>query len=86
MLKKEFTDFIVEYTESDLEYIDNLITYLNNNIKEIMNYFELSKLEHKITIKLWNSKEEYRKFIGNMIKNYKEKNTVPEWETARYIR
>ena len=82
-MKQEFDIFEIEYTESDLEYIDDLIKYLDSNIKNIMNYFGLTTLERKISIKLWNSKEEYRKVIGDLIKNYERNNTVPEWEVAR---
>ena len=82
-MKKEFDMFLIEYTESDLEYIYDLIKYLRDNLDNIMNFFELKKLEHKIFIKLWDSKDKYREFIGNLIKDYVIKNTVPEWEVAR---
>ena len=76
-MKKRFCIFEIEYTESDSEYIDFLISEIQDKYLGIMDFFDISKLNHIVTIKIWNNLEKYRDYFSKMNKS------IPNWEVAR---
>lgn len=42
-----------------------------------MDFFDISKLNHIVTIKIWNNLEKYRDYFSKMNKS------IPNWEVAR---
>ncbi len=75
-MKKRFCIFEIEYTESDNEYIDFLISEIQNKYLSIMDFFDINKLGHIVTIKIWNNLEKYRDYFSKMNK------IIPDWEVA----
>lgn len=73
--------FDIEYTNQDQEYIELIINCLNDNYLEIMQFFNLSKLEKTVHIKFWNSITEYHTFFNEKLKI--KNRSVPAWETVR---
>lgn len=80
MLEKSMTFdyFEINYSDKDKEYIQLVVQELKDKYLNIMRFFNLEKLERKISIKFWSNLDEYRKFFG---KKYNKK--INEWETAR---
>ena len=76
-MKKRFCIFEIEYTESDNEYIYFLISEIQNKYLSIMDFFDINKLDHIVTIKIWNNLEKYRDYFSKMNKS------IPDWEVAR---
>lgn len=58
----EKDNFIIEYDEG-ISYIPEVVNYLELNIYDIMNYFELDKLNSKRKIVIFNDLELYKKHI-----------------------
>lgn len=85
-MKKEFDNFMIEYTIDDLTYIDDLIQYFLTFENKIMGFFNLNALARKVQIKIWNDIEEYEKYIKSEIKRIFNKSIViQDWETGRSI-
>ena len=42
-----------------------------------MDFFDINKLDHIVTIKIWNNLEKYRDYFSKMNK------IIPDWEVAR---
>lgn len=77
---KKFDNLEIEYTDMDKDYIDKFIEYLLSKEKEILNFFNIDKLERRVHIKFWDNLEEYRKFRNDMLKQYNRK--VADWEVG----
>ena len=75
-MKKEFDNFMIEYTIDDLTYIDDLIQYFLTFENKIMGFFNLNALARKVQIKIWNDIEEYEKYIKSEIKRIFNKSIV----------
>lgn len=81
MQKINFNYFEIEYSNKDTPYINLIIEEFKNKYPSIMGFFNLKKFERKITIKFWNSLEEYRTFFNEKMKKYNKK--VEKWEVGR---
>lgn len=71
-VKKITEYFIVEYPKEEEHYIDHLVDHLVNNMKRILDFFELEKLETKKTIKIYGDLEQYRLHIEEGEEQYQE--------------
>lgn len=81
MKKVESDCFDVEYNECDESYINSVIDILQNDQKRIMDFFKLTKLDKKVTIKFWDNLDVYREHFNQMLKPYGQ--VVQDWESAR---
>lgn len=81
MKKISFANFDIEYNDKDLNYIDSLIQELKSKYQSIMNFFNLTSINHPISIILWNDLDEYRNYFNNKMKKNNKK--VPDWEVGR---
>ncbi len=53
MQKISFANFNIEYNDKDVNYIDDLIQELKSEYQSIMDFFNLTSINHPISIKLW---------------------------------
>lgn len=81
MKKINFDYFEIEYSDKDTDYIHLIIQELKSKYLDIMKFFNLEKLDRKVSIKFWNNLIEYRTFFNNKMKKYNR--TVQEWEVGR---
>lgn len=77
-MKRKFGVFEIEYTTDDFAYIDKLVEELEDKYLNIMEFFNLQRLEHTVNIKIWNNLEEYRNYFSKKINR-----KIPNWEVAR---
>lgn len=70
--------YIMEYEETEEKNLKLFVDVLNKNYQEIINFFNLKKLEKKIIIKLWNNVNNFRNYNKNKL-NFDEQ----EWIVAR---
>ncbi len=76
-----FKNFEIKYTDKDEKYIQLIIQKLKNNYLNIINFFNLEKIDTTILIKFWDNLMDYRNFFNEKMK--KQNKTVAEWEVAR---
>ena len=81
MQKISFANFNIEYNDKDVNYIDSLIQELKSKYKSIMDFFNLTSINHPISIKLWDDLDEYRNYFNNKMK--KDNKKVSDWEVGR---
>jgi hypothetical protein len=67
----ERNSFQVIYDESNNAYIAELIDVLDENLARIMGFFNLTGLTKKINIRIWNSTEEYARYLKPHIGDYR---------------
>lgn len=85
-MKKEFKNFIIEYSKDDITYIDELLQYFLYSQDKIMNFYNLKNLDKKVQIKIWNDITEYEKYIKSEMKRiYNVDITMRDWEVGRAI-
>lgn len=70
---------IVESTDKDKDYIDGFASKLNSISKEIIDFFEISKLSRKMPIMLYDSLEEFRKIYKDFGYNLDDDGNTPLW-------
>jgi hypothetical protein len=83
MHKKTFENFDIEYNDCDLEYIDLVTEHLIKNEKEIMNFFNIEKLNRKVQIKYWDDLEDYRIYVHHKV--FKSEYQTSPWDIGRAI-
>lgn len=81
MITEKYENFDIEYSDADIDYIRLMIDSLLSKQDEIMSFFEITRLDKKIKIKMWNDLNEYRKYVNGILSQYDK--TVPNWECGR---
>lgn len=71
----EYVEF--EYNKCDEKYIDTIIDYFISSYSKVLNFFDLSKLDKKLRIKLWNNAEDFRNKLEELT-GYE----IPHWSTG----
>ncbi len=66
---------VIEYTEKDEEYIQDLINLLKTEIPNVNAFFGLKSLDNTLTIKIWDSIEDYRNFANSWM-------ATPSWSVG----
>lgn len=61
--------FDIYYTSSDKEYIEEVINTLNASLEEYLTFFNLNKLDQKVTIKFYDNFEEFKEYNENVCHN-----------------
>ena len=56
-------DFLILFYNVDDTNIKNIIEIINERIKEIADFFRISKIENKIIVKLYYSQEEFKEYL-----------------------
>lgn len=72
---KELKYMVIEYSDKDLDYIDDICKIIDSKSKEIVDFFEISKLDNKVKVKLFSDIVEFRNF-HNQVFNKEPKNWV----------
>lgn len=63
-MKKEMEYMTIEYNTCDLPDIEEISCILKKEIKDVLNFFEITKLEPKVTVRLWPDLEKFRKVFA----------------------
>lgn len=78
MLKHIINDDIeIFYNECDQKYIGEIISYFELYYKDVMNYFNISKMDKKVIIKLWDNSDIFREELNRITGN-----DMPFWVTG----
>ena len=56
-------DFLILFYKKDDTNLKNIIEIINERIKEIADFFRISKIENKIIVKLYYSQEEFKEYL-----------------------
>lgn len=78
-MRKVLKYLIINYTEKDLDYIEVMIDKIESISQEIMNFFELKKIQNKIEVNLNSELDIFRKKYLETGYYLSDDNTVPKW-------
>lgn len=78
-MQKVLKYLIINYSEKDLEYIDAMIDKIETISQEIMDFFELKKIQNKIEVNLNSKLDIFKKKYLETGYYLNDDNTVPQW-------
>ncbi len=70
-------DIEIYYNECDREYMNEIIAYFELYYKDVMNFFNINKMDKKVIIKLWDDSDIFRKDLKEITGN-----DMPFWATG----
>ncbi|MDE5630424.1 MAG: hypothetical protein K2I70_02375 [Bacilli bacterium] len=58
--------FDIYYTSSDEDYIEEVINTLNTSLGEYLDFFNLDRLDHKVSIKFYDNLESFKEYYESV--------------------